>query len=937
MNDPTHWQRVRQLFHEALDSAPEERMSFVRARTADPLVLAEVESLFAAYPAAEGFLDQPADPAQVTEACANLRPGERIGVFEIVELIGTGGMGEVYRARDTRLDRDVAIKVLSGGLGDAGARREALEREARAIAKLTHARISTLHDVGYACVRGADVAYLVMELVEGETLAARLRRGPLPLEQCLSVACDIAEALVVAHAGGIVHRDLKPGNVMLTKSGAKLLDFGIAVAREPAPARPDTPGLLGTPPFMSPEQFRGGVIDTRSDLFAFGAMLYEMLSGQRAFSGETPDEIAAVVMDADPPPLTLGGKHVPVALERLVSTCLAKDPDERWQTARDLLRELRWIRDDRASREAPPAKSLTPGVGLLGVAVSVALLTAGVASLPSRPAAHADRVSFSVYPAAGTSLPRGAADMALSPDGSRLVFVASSTNGVTQLWVRNFATVEPRLIEGTEGASGPFWSPDGRSIAFFAKEKLKRIAEAGGLPQDICEAKGGVKGGSWSGDGTILFGAIRQGVMRVPATGGVPVPATVLAKTELRHSWPAFLPDGRSFVYLAVSTEPGQSAIYQARLDTTEVRRVQPAESRIGVTANHLVSITKGQLQARPYDSQRALISDASITIARDIQQDIPLRSGGAFAITAGGVVAFRNASPNSRLIWFDRQGRRIGEYPERADYRHPWLSPDETRVATEKTDPATGKHTIWILNLSRGLTTRLLSDPTGAHGPIWSPDGTRVVFASNRLGGVDLFEMAADGSDRERLVLRSNESLNSTDWSQDGRRLLYSTGRGDMFVLPLGPGAKPEPFLETAATERQGQFSPDARWVAYVSDESGLPEVYARPLAGGGNQRVSTRGGAQPRWRADGNELFYLAPDGTLMALPVGGRGDALTFGSPAAVFNTHIVGGHHDGGNQYLVSRDGQRVLVNLSEEDENAAPITVVLNWYANRQAP
>ena len=357
---------------------------------------------------------------------------------------------------------------------------------------------------------------------------------------------------------------------------------------------------------MSPEQLRGDAVDTRSDLFAFGAMLYEMLSGKRAFSGESPDTIAAAVMETEPPPLTMHGKHVPVALERLVSTCLAKDPDERWQTARDLLRELRWIQDDRTSREAPPEKSISPGSELIGVAVSAALLVAGVAGFPSRPAVDADRVSFSVYPAAGTSLPRGTADMALSPDGSRLVFVAISSNGVAQLWVRSFATVEPRLIEGTEGASGPFWSPDRRSIAFFAKEKLKRIAEAGGLPQDICEARGGVKGGSWSREGTILFGAIRQGVMRVPAAGGVPVPATVLASAHLRHTWPMFLPDGRSFVYLAVSTEPGQSAIYQARLDTTEVRRVQPAESRIGVTANHLVSLTKGQLQARPYDSQRA-------------------------------------------------------------------------------------------------------------------------------------------------------------------------------------------------------------------------------------------------------------------------------------------------------------------------------------------
>ena len=936
MNDSTQWDRVRQLFHDALDAAPGERLAFVRARTRDPEVLAEVESLLAAYPAAEGFLDQQADQRQVSEACADLRPGETLGSFEIVELIGAGGMGEVYRARDTRLDRDVAIKVLSGELGDAGWRREALEREARAIAKLTHPRISTLHDVGYARVRGAEVAYLVMELVEGETLAARLSRGPLPLEQCLGVACDLAEALAAAHASGIVHRDLKPGNVMLTKSGAKLLDFGIAVGRAPGPPSADTPGVLGTPPFMSPEQLRGDAVDARSDLFAFGAMLYEMLSGHRAFSGETPGAIASAVLESEPPPLVNRAPQVPVALQRLVSTCLAKDPDERWQTARDLLRELRWIREDRADHEAAPAKALSPGMGLIGVAVSAALLVVGVAGFPNRPAVDRERVSFSVYPAPGTSFPRGTSDMALSPDGTRLVFVAKNADGVPQLWVRAFDAIEPRVVLGSHGASGPFWSPDGRSIGFFANGKLKRIAAGGGSAQDICDVRFGGKRGAWNSEGTILFGGFGQALLRVPATGGAAAPATVLAASELWHGWPVFLPDGRRFVYLAARTEPGQTAIHQGSLDSTEVRRVHFAESRIGVSSGYLVSLSKGLLLARPYDAERAQTGDASIEIARGIQYDTPLRSGGAFSI-AGNAVAFRNASPDSRLIWFNRQGRQLAEFPERADFHHPWLSPDETQLLAEKTDAASGRHSVWVLDLRRGTTSRLLADPSGAHSPMWSPDGTRVSFSSNRFGGVDLFEIAADGSSGERLVLKSDDGAQVTDWSRDGRLLIYENGSSDLFILPLSPGARPEAFLETPAQEGQAQFAPDQRWVAYVSDESGVPEVYVRRLQGGGSRRVSNRGGAQPRWRADGRELFYLAPDGTLMGAAVRRSGDAIEFATPLALFKTGVTTGHLDRRNQYLVTRDGQRVLVNLSEEDVNAAPITVIVNWDANRAQP
>ena len=940
------WARVSVLFHEALDVSPDARLSFVRQRTDDDVIYREVASLLETYPVAEGFLSTPAFSS--ASRTVPLQPGDRLGHFEIQGCVGAGGMGEVYRARDLRLGRDVALKVLSCRFDNDEEGRRRLEREARAIAALNHPRISTLHDVSSAPIGGVETTYLVMELLDGETLAARLRRGALPLGQALTVASEIAEALVAAHAAGIVHRDLKPANVMLTRSGAKLLDFGLASPRLPLiaddatrtseedDAQP-TRALVGTLPYMAPEQLNGAGADVRSDLFAFGAVLYEMIAGRRPFEGESDVALITAIVEGEPVPLAARVPAVAPALDRLVVTCLAKDPDERWQTARDLLRELRWLTTDGVAGKvaATPARGVMRW-GIATAAIVVVALLGFTQMRPTRTPTDATRVSFPIFPPAGATFPRGTAEMALSPDGTRLVFVALLPNGTRKLWVRRFDAVDSRALEGSEEASYPFWSPDGTSIGFFAHSKLKRIAEEGGVPQEICDLRAGARGGTWNREGTILFASGGQGLYRVSDTGGVPTPATELnlSRQDRTHAWPVFLEDGRRFLYLAQSNDPSQTALFQGSLGSMAVERVAASESGAAIAGSSLVVLNRGLLTAHDYDAAAAQMHHARATIAEGILSDPLLRSGAPFTATAG-VIVYRSASPDSRLIWRDRTGRELGaiEGPP-GDYHHPALSPDEKLVAVEKTDPSTGRHTIWILDPARGTSARLLLDPSGAHGPGWTADGRRVVFSSNRHGGIDLYIIDAAGTGPPELLLRSREQvgLRFNHWSHDGR-LLYQvnhSGQADIAILTT-PELRSELLLDSAASEQQAQFSPDYKWVAFTSNESGAHEVYVRRLAAGGARRqVSTRGGGQARWRGDGRELFYLAPDGRLMAADVVATADAIETGSPHALFTTGITGSFVERFNQYVVTRDGQRFLINLSAEDQNSAPLTVVINW-------
>ncbi|HYN06359.1 MAG TPA: protein kinase [Vicinamibacterales bacterium] len=967
MNHVPNWDRVKQVFQAVLNLSPHQRTARARELCGDDqALLAEVESLLASHQQAGGFAERPAvellnalpsepKPQREESGIHALQVGDRLGVYQIQSLVGAGGMGEVYKARDSRLDRTVAIKVLPAHMGADQRARERFEREARAVAALSHPHICTLHDIGHQ--EGID--FLVLEHLNGQTLAERLAKGPLPLEQALDIAIQIASALDSAHRAGIVHRDLKPANVFLVRNGgasasptAKLLDFGLAKGQDPVLAAgssklgstPEltTPGaILGTVQYMAPEQLEGHGADTRTDIFAFGVVLYEMIAGRRPFEGGSQASVIAAILEHEPASLSSLRPHTPPTLDRIVSTCLAKNPDDRWQTARDLRRALTWLPDaDGATRSIPVAGTHRLGrAALAGAVAVVGLASFAIYSSNRAPAPAAPNISFSIYPPEGTKFPRGTAEMAIAPDGGRLVFVALSSDGIRHLWIRSFDAVAARRLEGTDGASHPFWSPDGRSIGFFAKQSLRRIPEAGGSPQILCAVPVAGRGGAWNRDGTIIFGALNSPIRRMAETGGQPTPVTTLdGPRGERHEWPVFLPDGRRFLYFARRNAPEQTGVYQGSLDSTETHRVQSLGSNVGPVGTHLLSLSNHSLIAHAYDPDRAQVMGDPITVVERMDYDSLQRSEGAFSVAATGALAYRSASPDSHLIWIDRTGKEVAAFRAPGDYHHPWLSPGEQRVAVERTDASTGRHTIWILELERGVTNRLVSDETGAHMPVWSPDGNRVLFSSNRNGGTDLYWIRADGAGRDELVLRTDGIHQvPTDWSLDGRFLLYEArphSRGDLWILPVSPVQKPQPFLEAAASqERQGQFSPDMRWIAYTSDESGTYEVYVRRYPGADLKwQVSTHGGAQPRWRRDGKEVFYLAPDGNLMATAVTEDRSRFETGTPQALFNTGITASSIDRRNQYVVTPDGRRFLVNISAEDENAAPITVVLNWNA-----
>ena len=961
---PEDWPRAREVFERALALPASERPPFVSAACGGDQVLGdEVRRMLESHGRAAGFLSTPAVALLDQASAMPSLDGQRIGPYLLGARIGTGGMGVVYKARDTRLNRTVAIKVLPSDIAADLQARERFDREGRAIAALNHPHICALYDSGETASPDrpflGPIRFLVMEYLEGETLADRLTRGALSRSHALQIAVQIASALDGAHRAGIVHRDLKPANVFLLRSGAsatptaKLLDFGLAKASavpiggaltQPAVASDlTTPGtILGTVQYMAPEQLEGKDADARTDIFAFGAVLYEMITGRKAFEGASHASLIAAILEHEPPPLSsLQPLTLPI-LERIVSTCLAKDPDDRCQTARDLVRELTWVRDgDAATRAAPPAGVRRTVRGALAWAAALAIAALAILSIylyRHQAPSSTPGISFSIYAPDGTKFPRGTAEMAVSPDGSRVAFVALSANSTRRLWIRRFDTVASRALDGTDDAHYPFWSPDGRSVGFFAAGKLKTIAEAGGSAQVLCDVGQGARGGTWSRDGTIFFGRFDTPIQRVADTGGVATAVTTIdaSRKERGHYWPVLLPDGRRFVYLARSEDREQTAVYQASRDSTQTHRLFAADSNVGPAGNYLFSLRNRSLIAHVYDPDRAQVVGEPITVAEQIGY-FSQRADGAFSAAANGVLAYRSASPDSHLLWFDRTGQVVGSFRAPGDYHHPWLSPDEKRVAVEKTDPATGRHTIWIVELSRGIISRLVSDATGAHGPVWSPDGSHVVFSSNRLGGVDLYQIRADGAGGDALVLSSAEKAGyqATDWSVDGRFLLYEArgGHSALWILPVSPSQKAQPFFNTPANARHGQFSPDTKWIAYSSDESGAWEVYVRRFPGAdGKWQVSTHGGAQPQWRRDGKELFYLAPDGKLMAADVKAGPTTFETGAPRTLFNTGITGSFVDRRNQYVVTRDGQRFLVNISAEDENSAPITVILNWNA-----
>jgi eukaryotic-like serine/threonine-protein kinase len=872
--------------------------------------------------------------------------GTRLGPYVVEAQLGAGGMGEVYRARDTRLDRTVAIKVLPPSLAADPQFRERFEREARAISSLEHAHICPLYDVG----REREIDYLVMQYLEGETLAARLQKGSIPKPQALTIAVEIAGALASAHRRGIVHRDLKPGNIMLTKSGAKLLDFGLAKEhRGPAPAAdlamptvtsPLTAQgtVLGTVQYMAPEQVNGADADARTDIFAFGAILYEMLAGRPAFEGATTAQLMSAILRDQP-----RAEPLEPAIDRLVRRCLAKDPDDRWQSAADLGSELRWVAEDRprAGTTVPAARRrrLPIVVASIAALALIVAVVAGARLLERAPALPLIR--FAVLPPVGGSFTpaavAGTIQPALSPDGRTLAFVASSGSGPSALWIRRLDEIETHALAETEGASFPFWSPDSQSIGFFARAKLRRVDAAGGPVEVLADAPSG-RGGAWSETGVIVFSpSSGAGLLKVSAHGGETTAATnfATAGSPIRAQyWPEFLPDGRTFLFFSLGATSDTRGVYAGTLGSLETRRLLAADTRAVFANGHVFYVRQSILLAQRFDPRSLATSGEPVAVADRIAF-FPNFGHAAFTASANGLIAYASSVvATGQPTWFDRTGTVMGTLGSPAVYLDgPRVAADERRIAVSIVDTQTSTSDIWVMDAARQTSTRLTFAPASEMMAVWSPDGSHVGFSSDRTGAPDLYEKLASGSGSEELVLGPGPMRWPSDWSADGRVIVFHEAGPQGYDISIMDTASKTvtPFLRTPFNEAQGRLSPDGRWLAYTSDESGRPEVYVQPFpATGAKSSVSTSGGSQPAWRGDGRELFYIAADRTLMAVDVQSGGSGLDVGVPHGLFRTNTPAYAAPYYHYYSVSGDGQRFLVNTLGREGANPPITVVINW-------
>jgi Tol biopolymer transport system component len=893
--------------------------------------------------------------------------GARLGPYEILSALGAGGMGEVYKARDTRLERTVAIKILSSGIASTPELRERFEREARTVACLSHPHICTLHDVG----RQDGTAFLVMEYLEGETLEQRLKKGPLPLEQALQIGIQIADALAAAHRAGIVHRDLKPGNIMLVGPGrhrfglsvppdAKLLDFGLATASaaavvgSPSTLLTTTPNLtaqgtlVGTFQYMAPEQLEGQKADARTDIFAFGAVLYEMLTGRKAFEGNSHATLIGAILKDDPPLVSTLLPLTPPVVDHVVKRCLAKQVDDRWQAASDVMRELKWAAEAGSQGSAAaPALARRPGpltsarLAWMVAAMAVVIAT-GVGWWGTRITAPPPVVTRFEIVAPPTESP---ASLALSSDGRQLAYVAT-TDGQSRLWVRPLDVTTARPLAGTEGGSFPFWAPDARAIGFFAEGKLKRVDLAGGVPQVLADAPAG-RGGTWSPDDVILFTASNSAslptsvLMRVSAGGGTPMPVTRLADGHGSHRWPQFLPDGR-FLFFNTLGRADTQGVYLGSLDGGDAIFVLATEMPgVFVPPDRLLLVRSDGLMASRFDAAQGAVAGEPVPLARPVGRDDGGVTG-AFSVSPG-TLAYRatGGSQRRQLAWMDRAGtalRTIGS-PDSDTLAAPALDPAGQRIAVQRR--VLGNFDIWLVDTTRGTPARFTFDPALDTSPLWSRDGRSVIFASRRSGPVNLYEKSASGAGDEHLL--AVDAGTPLSWSPDGQFLLYartdpSTG-ADLWVLPATGERKPLAVVQTAMDQPGGDFSPDGRWLAYESSESGRFEVYVQTFPeAGGKRQVSPAGGTQARWRGDGRELYYLGLDARLMAVAVtpDPEGKTLDFGTPAPLFRTHLASGASvlPGRPQYAVAPDG-RFLMNTVVEDTAPSLITIVLNWTAGLQ--
>jgi len=872
-------------------------------------------------------------------------PGQRLGPHEILSAIGAGGMGEVYKARDTRLDRIVAIKVLPAHLADRADLRERFEREARTIASLNHPHICTLYDIGHQ--DGTD--FLVMEYLEGETLAQRLLKGPLPLEQVMQYAVEIADALDKAHRKGITHRDLKPGNIMVSKAGTKLLDFGLAKLRQEAappvrfselptagPAVTAEGAILGTLQYMAPEQVEGKTdqIDARTDIFAFGVVVYEMATGKRAFAGQSQASVITAIMSSDPAPMSSLQPMTPPALDRVVRKCLAKEPDDRWQTARDLTDGLKWIAEGSSQAGAvvspPPASKNWLKTGLWAAAGLAACAIVALTVWILRPIAPKPVTRFAISLPPGQRLGTGGGAIAISPDGKRLVYAAGPSNLTTQLYIRALDGLETRPIPGTEGQGGvglnPFFSPDGQWLGFSAGGELKKVSLTGGAPVNLADINQGGFRASWGSQGMIGFASGNAGpIQQVSDTGGTPRPLTHLEKGESGHRWPEFLPGGKGVLFAVVSTGAPTKLVAQSL--TTGERRdlIQSGNFPRYAPSGHLVYVQGANLMAAPFDPQRLAITGAAVPVIEGVPP-------GQYSFSSNGSLVYIPGSAllaQLKLVWVDRKGAEQPVPAPAHNYVLPRVSPDGKRVAAgiEEADSQ-----IWLYDLGRDTLTRLTFEGGDNIDPLWTPDGKRIVFkgAQNQL-----LWQPADGSVGAEALTSSKLAGNNVpgSWSPDGRVLAFmeinpDTGF-DVYTLPL-KDRKPQPFVHTPANETAPRFSPDGHFIAYASNESGRFEIYVRPYPGpGGKWQISTEGGTEPAWNPKGRELFYRSGN-KMIAVDITTQA-TFSAGKPRMLFEGAYVLSPRSFPD-YDVSPDGQRFLMlKASEQAQAPAQINVVLNWF------
>jgi eukaryotic-like serine/threonine-protein kinase len=901
-----------------------------------------------------------------------LTSGTKLGPYEIQSPLGAGGMGEVYRARDTRLDRTVAIKVLPSHLSDDPALKQRMEREAKAISALQHANICTLHDIGSQ--DGTD--FLVMEYLEGQTLAERLGKGALPLDQVLKIGTEIAQALEKAHQQGIIHRDLKPANIMLTKAGAKLMDFGLAKpemsisSQAVGPFTPSTPtmnlasltsaaspltqkgSIVGTFQYLAPELLQGAEADARSDLFSFGCVLYEMVTGRRAFDGKSQLSVFTSILEKDPEPIRASQPLAPPMLDRVVRACLAKDPADRFQSAHDVAMDLRWVTESAPTESANSSSQFKTSWAVWAAAlllVFIALAGFGgyrwAKSSEVLSSIHAeipppDKFSLDATGDAG-GMP------VLSPQGDKIAFVAHS--GETKLlWVRSLSSDAAQALDGTAGAAHPFWSPDGRYVAFFAGGKLMKIAATGGPVATVADAPNS-RGGTWSANDVIVFAPdFTGGLTKVSAQGGPAEPATVIDRTKhTTQRWPWFLPDGKHFIFLATSHtggDPKQNGIYFGSIDSKETRLVLTTDSAAQYASGYLLYRADTALVAQPFDPKNGTLSSSSVLVVNNLRDDVGVWRN-IFAVSQNGLMIYQRGSKDSaksHLVLFDRAGKVLADYdPQEATatnlrallgVRDVRLSPDNKRVAFAS-EPG-----IWTLDLERKTKTRITFNEQVIQEPAWSPDGKTLIFTAlvtTGGGNVEIRSKSADGSGSEKTLVAEQNNYHSPGWSPDGKYLTYLWGEGEkmvsIWIRPVNGDGKPVAAVQPPSAQSNlsaYRISPDSRWVAYASDESGQQDIYITTFPEGkGKWRVSTNSGAFPAWSENGKELFFKDLTDNIFVCTVTPKGSEIEVGTPQRLFHAASPGI----GVSFDASSDGKRLLVNHSEE-EGQVPLQLVTNWPA-----